>query len=102
MPYWVPPISAMSPYGRAASIAVLSESAVRLGRKRDRAAGKPVTAARKCSRSSVRSEHVSSVLTVAVRGTSRSNAISPKKSPGPSVTSAAPAFDTTTLPASTT
>ncbi len=44
----------------------------------------PVTATRNSSLSTAKSRSGSSARTVAVRGTSRSSAISPKKSPGPS------------------
>src|SRR5262245_21104992 len=50
-------------------------------------AGEPVTAARNCERSRDLSDAKPDAVTVAVRGTLRSNAISPKKSPGPSLAS---------------
>ena len=48
-------------------------------------AGSPATVARNVSRSSANRRSAVTARTVAVLGTSRSSAISPKKSPGPSV-----------------
>ena len=67
------------------------------------AAGLPVTAVRKLDRSSTSSTVGSSATTVAVRGMSRSSAISPNESPGVvSRLRKRPSFDTVTAPDSST
>jgi MFS family permease len=62
----------------------------------------PVTVARNESQSSRSNVTSPSVRTVAVRGTSRSRAISPKKSLGPSVLTLRPSMSTSTFPLSIT
>ncbi len=62
----------------------------------------PVTACRNTSRSSASSRQSVTAVTVAVRGTSRSNAISPNVDPGPSRRLCSPAIVTATVPSDTT
>ena len=66
-----------------------------------RLTGWPLTAETNSSRSSARSEASVRAVTVAVRGTSRSSAISPKWSPGPSEEMTSPSINTSISPLST-
>ena len=70
----------------------------RRSRRRRASASCPVTAARNSSLSIAKSRSGSSARTVAVRGTSRRSAISPKKSPGPSSRVVPSSSSTTALP----
>ena len=61
----------------------------------------PVTAARKSSRPSVKRLESVTARTLAVRGTSRMSAISPKTSPGPRSTPGRPSTSTASSPDAT-